>query len=169
MARLARQGPNCSPKMRVSPGNGLVWSRPLASIAIWFQRCSVSRPRRGLILAGSWRSSSNWPPSVAWKESTWAPACVANTRAAATRPTRRNLCTERGGEGGKNISHFYPTRKASQAVRDEGRLLRSERLLRKPFLRKHFTEYLKGLMVRIHRPQRLYQGPTGGVAPMKNG
>jgi hypothetical protein len=50
IARLERPGPSCSPNTRVSPGCTGVWSRPLASIAIWFQRSrrsSVSVPRRG--------------------------------------------------------------------------------------------------------------------------
>jgi len=38
IARLARPGPNCSPKTRFSPGATGVWSSPLASIAISFQR-----------------------------------------------------------------------------------------------------------------------------------
>ena len=37
IARLARVGPSCSPKTRVSPDATGVWSSPLASIATWFQ------------------------------------------------------------------------------------------------------------------------------------
>src|SRR5439155_23412050 len=42
IARLARPGPNCSPKTRFSPGATGVWSKPVASMATWLQRWTAS-------------------------------------------------------------------------------------------------------------------------------